>query len=46
MAVTLDRQTADLTLHLGASARVDVFAHSMGYEAWQATYAIDGQSRR
>ena len=41
----LDRQTADLTLHLDAVTRIDVFNNSMGYEGWQATYAIDGRRR-
>lgn len=35
----VDRQTADLTLHLIDGTRVDVFNHSSGYEGWEATVA-------
>lgn len=39
-AVTLDRETADLTLHFDAGTRIDVFNNSRGYEGWQARYVI------
>jgi hypothetical protein len=39
-AVTLDQETADLTLHFGAATRIDVVNNSMGYEGWQASYAV------
>lgn len=39
-AATLDRETADLTLHLGAATRIDVFNNFLGYEGWQASYVV------
>lgn len=39
-AASLDKETADLTLHLGAATRIDVFNNSTGYEGWQASYAV------
>lgn len=40
-AVTLDRETADLTVHFDAGTRIDVFNNSTGYEGWQADYVIN-----
>ena len=39
-AASLDKETADLTLHFGAATRIDVFNNSMGYEGWQGSYAV------
>ena len=39
----VDRQTADLSLYFDPATRIDVFNHSSGYEAWLATYVIDGK---
>lgn len=35
----VDRQTADLTLHLVDGTRVDIFNNSSGYEGWEAGLA-------
>ena len=37
---SLDKETADLTLHFGATTRIDVFNNSTGYEGWQASSAV------
>ena len=41
--VTVDPQTADLSLHFDGATRLDVFRNSAGYEGWSAGYMIDGR---
>lgn len=41
---TIDRQTADLSVHFDGATRLDVFRNSAGYEGWRAWYAVDGRN--